>query len=454
MFRLLLTGLLLLCFMLITGCAQQPNIQKAQVTKPNIVLLISDDQSWNHYSFMGHQTINTPNIDALAAKGVTFRRGYVPTGLCRPSLMTLATGHYASTHGVFGNDPADSKNPEKRAEIIAQLDKFDTLPSLLAKEGYLSHQSGKWWEGSYQNGGFSHGMTRGFPKPNGRHGDDGLKIGRKGMKPIENFIDLAVKEEKPFFIWYAPFLPHTPHNPPKRLFNKYMQEGMSAHTARYYAMVDWFDETNGQLMAYIEQKGLTDDTLFIYVTDNGWMQDPDSKTFAARSKQSAYEGGVRTPIIYAWGDKLKNIDRPELATSLDIFPTVLAAAGAKIPADLPGLNLLPQLKSGNKINRDRIFGESFAHDVIDVNNPEKTLLYRWVIEGQWKLLLTYDGIVTRYGKAHPRKEKRPQLFNLIADPHETDNLASKHPKIVASMVKHIDDWYPVQRAKTITKWHE
>ena len=219
-------------------------------------------------------------------------------------------------------------------------------------------------------------------------------------------------------------------------------------------MVDWFDETNGQLMDYIEQKGLTDDTLFIYVTDNGWMQDPDSKTFAARSKQSAYEGGVRTPIIYSWGNKFKNIDRPELVTSLDIFPTLLAAAGAEIPADLPGLNLLPQLKSGKAIARDRIFGESFAHDVIDINNPEKTLLYRWVIEGQWKLLLTYDGIVTRYARTHPRAEKRPQLFNLINDPHETKNLASKHPELVAQMVQHIDNWYPVKQAKTLTKWHE
>ncbi len=441
MFRILLAGLILTCF----------NSVAQGVKKPNIVLLISDDQAWNHYSFMGHKTIETPNIDALAAKGVTFRRGYVPTGLCRPSLMTLATGHYASTHGVTGNDPTDKKNPEKRAALIAKLDNFDSLPALLAKEGYLSHQSGKWWEGSYQNGGFSHGMTKGFPQPNGRHGDDGLQIGRKGMKPIENFIDMAVEKEKPFFLWYAPFLPHTPHNPPKRLFDKYMQEGMSAHTARYYAMVDWFDETNGQLVDYIEQKGLTDDTLFIYVTDNGWIQDPDSRKYAARSKQSANEGGVRTPIIYAWGDKFKNIDRPELASSLDIFPTILSAAGADIPSGLPGLNLLPQLKSGKKIDRNILFGESFAHYVLDVDDPEKTLIYRWVIEGPWKLLLTYDGFVSKqYASTHPRTEKGPQLFNLITDPHETNNLASKHPETVARMAKHIKNWYPLNKAKTLT----
>ena len=94
-----------------------------------------------------------------------------------------------------------------RAKLISYLDQFDTLPELLGERGYLSHQSGKWWEGSYKHGGFTHGMTRGFPERGGRHGDDGLKIGREGMKPIEKFVDHAVAEKKPFFLWYGVFLP-------------------------------------------------------------------------------------------------------------------------------------------------------------------------------------------------------------------------------------------------------
>ena len=99
--------------------------------------------------------------------------------------------------------------------------------------GYLAHQSGKWWEGSWKDGGFTHGMTHGDPKRGGRHGDAGLKIGRKGMNPVTDFIDLAVEKKKPFLVWYAPFLPHTPHNPPKRLLEKYRKAGRASDVTKY-----------------------------------------------------------------------------------------------------------------------------------------------------------------------------------------------------------------------------
>ena len=121
--------------------------------KPNIVLILSDDQAWNDYSMMGHEHIKTPHLDKLASEAVLFKRAYVPTALCRPSLMTLATGHYVSTHGVTGNDPkGDSlnpKNPDLKESLISKIDNFDTLMELLGEQGYLSHQSGKWWEGNY-----------------------------------------------------------------------------------------------------------------------------------------------------------------------------------------------------------------------------------------------------------------------------------------------------------------
>ena len=175
---------------------------------PNIVYIISDDQAWTDYGFMGHPQIRTPNLDRLAAQSIVFDRGYVPTALCRPSLATLVTGQFAHRHGVTGNDPSPKRAKrgttlynQRRAKLITFLDKFETLPTLLSERGYLSHQSGKWWEGGYKHGGFTHGMTRGFPQPNGRHGDDGLKIGRKGMQPIETFVDHAVEQKKPFFLW-------------------------------------------------------------------------------------------------------------------------------------------------------------------------------------------------------------------------------------------------------------
>ena len=445
--RLLLTTLLLLA-LAAAACA---------APSPNIVLIISDDQAWTDYGFMGHPDIQTPHIDKLSEEGVLFKRGYVPTSLCRPSLMTLATGHYAHQHGVTGNDPspkyADRNSAlyrRRRAELIAKIDRFETLPELLAERGYLSHQSGKWWQGSYERGGFTHGMTRGFPQPGGRHGDDGLQIGRKGIEHIRKFVDMAVSQDKPFFLWYAPFLPHTPHTPPERLLNKYKEEGRPLPIARYYAMCEWFDETCGTLLAFLDEKGIRDNTLVVYVTDNGWIQNPKGRGYAPRSKQTPYEGGVRTPIIFSWPEMLEPVCRDELVSSIDVFPTILAAAGAEPPDGLPGLNLLPHLKDAAPIERSAIFGEGFAHDIADIDNPEASLLYRWCIEGPWKLILTYDGEVNRYKSTHPRTEKRPQLFNLLEDPHEKNNVAADHPEIVARLAERIAAWYPLEERKTCT----
>jgi len=426
---------------------------------PNVVFILSDDQAWTDYGFMGHPQIQTPNLDRLAKQGAVFRRGYVPTALCRPSLATMITGLYAHQHKISGNDPslilAKPQSVEYRdlqSKLISHIDRNPTLPKLLGKKGYLSHQSGKWWEGNYRRGGFTHGMTRGFPELGGRHGDDGLKIGRQAMEPVFNFIDQAAADKKPFYVWYSPFMPHTPHNPPERLLIKYRDKVDSLFEAKYYAMCEWFDETCGQLIAKIEEKGLTENTLFVYVCDNGWIQDPSADGYAPRSKQSPYEGGTRQPILLSWKGVIRPQIHDELVSSIDLVPTILNAAGVKIPTNLPGLNLMPLVRDGKPIDRDTIFGEGFAHDIADIENPEASLLYRWVIEGKWKLLLTYDGAVGRYASSHPRSERRPQLFDLQADPRELNNLASANPEMVSNLAAKISNWWPLVERKSITSW--
>jgi arylsulfatase A-like enzyme len=103
-----------------------------------------------------------------------------------------------------------------------------TLPRILAKAGYVSLQTGKWWQGNYSRGGFTRGMTKGE-----RHGDVGLTIGRQTMQPIYDFIATARRDEKPFFVWYAPMMPHQPHNPPQRLLDKYAHVAPSVEIAKY-----------------------------------------------------------------------------------------------------------------------------------------------------------------------------------------------------------------------------
>jgi uncharacterized sulfatase len=432
--------------------------------KPNIVLILSDDQSWTDYGFMGHDTIRTPNLDRLAKESVLYPRGYVPTPLCRPSLMNLVTGHYTRDHGVTGNDPSpqimDQKAPEYvglAKELITNIDRFDTLPEILVRNGYLAHQSGKWWEGNHTRGGFTHGMTEGSPGRGARHGDEGLKIGREGLKPIYDFIEEAENQDKPFYLWYAPFLPHTPHNPPQRILDHYAKMDLDPKVAKYYAMCEWFDETCGELIGHLEKKGLRENTLIYYVCDNGWIQRsantkvPDEwfTSFAPRSKQSPYEGGTRNPIMFSWPGMIEPDRRGDLVSSLDTFPTILSAAGIEVPDGLPGMDLWSSIQTGESIRRNIIFGDLYAHDIADLENPEASLMYLWCIQDRWKLILTYDGEVNRYAVTHPRTEPI-QLFDVISDPYETKNLADQYPQVVTRLKEEIEKWYPLKQRKLVS----
>ncbi len=447
--------------------AAKPTKPTASNTKrpPNVVLIISDDQAWNDYGFMGHDVIKTPRLDKLASQSATFTRGYVPTGLCRPSLATIITGLYPHQHGICGNDPAlpagaggaYQRTPEYqklRDRLIAHIDEVPTLPRLLGRQGYVSFQCGKWWEGNFRRGGFTEGMTHGDPKRGGRHGDLGLKIGREGMKDLFNFIDAS--QDKPFLVWYAPFLPHSPHNPPERILQKYVAADRPIELAKYYAMCEWFDETCGQLLDHLDQRGLSENTLVVYVCDNGWIQRTSQTqtpqgwkgSFAPRSKQSPNEGGVRTPIMFRWPGKIKpRRDDETLVSSIDIAPTVLAACGVKPPAPLPGVNLLGLCEDGKPLQRDTVYGEGFAHDVADVDDPSQSLLYRWVIDGRWKLLLKHHGKLGRYKSLHTFGDGKPELYDLKADPHETHDLASQEPDRVRRMTEQINNWWPVAKKK-------
>lgn len=407
---------------------------------PNVVLIVSDDHAWTDYSFMGHPHVRTPNIDRLAAEGMTFRRGYVPSSLCSPSLASIITGLYAHQHRVTGNDPpgtagryaqlkSDPGLAEGRKRLVGFFGSAPTIPRLLASQGYATFQAGKWWGGNFAEGGFAEGMTHGDLQKGGRHGDVGLEIGRKSMAPVFDFIDREVAASKPFFVWYAPMMPHQPHTPPDRLLDKYRDKTPSLHVAKYWAMVEWFDETCGALLKHLDDKGVADDTLVVFLADNGWIQKPDAPGYDARSKQSPYDGGLRTPMIVRRPGKIKpaTIDKP--VSSIDVAPTILAAAGIEKPADMQGLNLLD---ADAVAKRPAVFGEIFTHDVADLDKPAASLRDRWVVAGDWKLIL-------------PEARNSPgaaiELFNVVADPHESNNLAEREPGRVDELRKLIDAWW-------------
>ncbi len=430
------------CFLVVAFVAFATS---ASAAPPNIVFIIGDDQAYGDYGFMGHPQIHTPHLDALAKQSLVFKRGYVPTSLCRASLATMITGLYPHQHKITSNDPPipaglkpgqANKDPgylKLREQMVNIFEQSPNLAKLVEKQGYVSQQSGKWWEGNAcRCGGFSEGMTIGDPTKGGRHGDEGLKIGRTGLEPVFKFMDQAKKDNKPFFVWYAPMMPHQPHNPPERLMKKYEGKHKSRFVAKYWAMCEWFDETIGDVLKHLDESKLAENTIVVYLHDNGWIQDETKEGFAAGSKRSPNEGGVRTPILIRWPGKVKPGTNDALASSIDLVPTMLHAIGGKPTADMLGINLLDEAATKK---RTTVYGEIFEHNAINITKPAANEMYRWIIDGHMKLIV-------------PNTKRVPkdvvELYDLAKDPNEAMNLAAKQPEQVKKLMEKLNAWWPAK----------
>jgi uncharacterized sulfatase len=413
--------------------------------KPNVVFIISDDQAWTDYSFMGHEAIQTPRLDRLARESLTFRRGYDTCSLCSPSLASVITGHFPHETKFTGNEPPMPKGDAKSryqhpafladlAKLNASLDALPRIPAELAKAGYVSLQTGKWWGGSFTNGGFTEGMSQGDPSHGGRHGDEGLKIGRETLQPIFDFIGRA--GDRPFMVWYAPMLPHQPHNPPEKYLAKYRGKTPSLHVAKYWAMCEWFDDTCGQLIDFLEAKKLRENTIIVYLSDNGWVQSPDKPVFAPESKNAPYDNGLRTPIMVSWPKKIAPRFDDTRVSAVDLAPTIYAACGVPVPAGMPGINLLD---ADAVKKRTAIFGSCGLHNAVDIDKPGKNTTYRWCVSGGFKFIVP-----------NPETVKEPliaghkiaaELYDLEKDPHERDEISASNPEKVAELRKLLDGWW-------------
>ncbi|MCB9877316.1 MAG: sulfatase [Planctomycetes bacterium] len=402
----------------------QERAPTAAAKRPNLVLILSDDQGFGDYGFMGHPVIETPNLDRLAAESLVFPRGYVPTALCCPSLATILTGTYPHQHGFTGNDPVKGKD---RNAWIEPFGRMPQVPALLAAAGYRTLETGKYWQGDPKVSGFTDSMGE-----TGRHGGQALAIGRETLRPIEDFVAAAQEQQQPFLLWYAPFLPHTPHTPPERLLAKYRDKAADLAQAKYFAMCEWLDETCGELLGLLDERGLRDDTIVLFLSDNGWSQ---GEAGFRGSKQTLWEHGVRQPFLIRWpGRVLPRRDEQHLASSIDLAPTMLAAAGVPIPDTMRGVNLLD---AAAVAARDAVFCEDFTHDMAAPDDPAATLEGRAVICGEWKL------IVTR-GDKRARMDPQTEgvfLFDVVKDPKEQHDVAAEHPERVAELRRRLDAWW-------------
>jgi len=431
----------LICILVVSGFGAD---------RPNIVYIISDDQTWSDFGFMGNERVHTPSLDRLASQSARFVNGYLPTSVCRPSLVTLMTGLYPHEHGVFFNHGppgnagfnrirTEAEYVETRQAEFELIRRVPTLPRLLAEEaGYRSLQTGKFWEGHWRNGGFTEGMTTFTAPPESQtyggirtlasgervahgNGDHGLAIGRETMTPITEFITDCEKAGTPWLVWYAPYLPHQPHDSPERYYEIARgYPGVAEHELPYYAAIAQFDDTVGELITFVEQASDPSNTIFVFVSDNGWSPStqreksrPEEFAYTKTSKRAPFDEGVRSPILVRWDGVVTPATRGELVSSVDIVPTLLKAAGLgeQSRAGMPGVDLL------GKVEPDRaVYGEIYPGDASTLDQPGRDVAYRWVRKGTYKLIVTHGD------EPWGGYLNNDALFDVVEDPAEKRNI--------------------------------
>lgn len=448
---------------------------------PNIVYIIADDHAWPDFGFMGNERVHTPHLDRLAAQSARFTHGYVPSSVCRPSLATLLTGLYPHQHGIhFNHGPPGNAGYNRmqskdvyvktRQREFALIREQATLPAMLRQQtGYRCLQTGKFWEGHWRNGGFTEGMTIfDSPPPNQTfggvrqlmggervahgNGDHGLQIGRVSMKPIFRFIDDCVAAKTPWFVWYAPYLPHQPHDSPQRFYELAQRRpSVQEHELPYFASIAQFDDTVGQLLQHVAKHDQSENTVFVFVSDNGWRPSlrrqrnrPVEFAHTKRSKRAPFDEGLRTPILIRWDGVIRPATYQSPISSLDLMPTLLSIAG--IPSDrrpqLPGVDLLPVCRGQVSLAKDRpIFGAIYPGDATRLGDPAGDLAYRWIRYGDWKLIEPYrdsEGALP-WGNYLPSTA----LFHVGDDPFEKRDLSqeAKYHTLIGNLRERLNRWW-------------
>ncbi len=407
--------------------------------QPNIVLIISDDHDYDHFGFMDNSQVHTPELDNVARAGALFPTAHITMSRCHPSLATLLSGQWPHQSGIYYNFGTNRLSPE------------NSLPQLLRDAGYATYFEGKYWEGDPRKMGFTHGVAG---KQN--------SFVRDGQDELFSFIDEQAGKQ-PLFVWWAPKLPHTPHNPPDKYLKLFDREKIpvpgyvtAANRETFLekehislAMEAWLDDGFGQLVKKLRDKNLYDNTLFVFLVDNGWCN-------GLVSKGSPFEKGIRTPIFFSWPSQTKpNQQFNQLVSSVDIYPTILDFANVEIPNTASGQSLRPLIEGKTKTGRQQLFGAIYPAFVTKGDErPERDIYALYVRDDRWKYILYLQDVVEERNRSYfriqsiatnypTRSRGDEDLYDLKNDPHELKNLAAhaEQSTRMANMRKAVLDWW-------------
>jgi len=416
--------------------------------KPNVILIFTDDQGTIDVNCYGSKDLHTSNLDRLAKEGTRFTQFYVGAPVCSPSRAALMTGRYPQGAGVPGNvssQPGHTGMPTEQITIAEMMKAADyttghvgkwhlgyTLETMPNGQGYDSsfgHMGGcidNYSHFFYWSGPNRHDLWR-----NGREvWNDGEFFGDLMVDECKNFIN--ENKEQPFFLYWAINMPHYPLQGKEKWRKKYQH--LDAPRRMYAAFISTMDEMVGEVIDHLDESGLREDTLIIYLSDHG--HSVEQRTFSGGGssgdfrghKFTLWEGGIRVPCIVSWPGRIpQNAVRNQTAVSIDWMPTIAQYCRIKPPEHkIDGKSIVSIIESP------------------DAPSPHKVIHWQtsrgkhWAVrEGNWKLV--HNGPATDYkGRKLPKAENF--LSNIAKDATETKNIARSNPDIVRRLTNLHENW--------------
>jgi N-sulfoglucosamine sulfohydrolase len=412
--------------------------------RPNIVLFIADDLAWEDTGAYGNRKVRTPNIDRLAREGLRFTRAFVTISSCSPSRSSLITGRYPH------NTDAEQLHWTLPPEQVTFVEK-------LKAAGYWTAASGKWHLGEAVKNRFNlvdDPGEAGFqtdPKTGKMLAKD--DSGAAGWIPVMQ----QRPQDKPFFLWFAALDPHrdyaensipNPHKPADVIVPPHLPDapGVRYELALYYDEITRLDDNVGKVMAELERQGVADNTLILFMSDNG-RPFPGAKT-------TMYDFGIRTPLIARWPKGIRRgLVSDSLVSSIDLAPTILQLAGVPIPGSVQGKSFTGILKNPKAGIREAIYAEKNWHDYEDRVRAVRTARFKFIRNDYADLAgtpsadagrsPTMDALrrLHKAGQLTPLQSRifqapRPaeELYDVVADPLEINNLAN-HPRYAKTLAE-------------------
>ena len=451
-------SVLLLLISVIATSVFQANAASLTKSRPNIILVMTDDQGMGDLSCLGNPVLKTPNLDTFYRQSTRFTDFHVsPT--CAPTRAAIMSGRHEFRNGVTHT----IKERERMALSTT------TFPELLAKSGYQTGIFGKWHlgdEDAYQpyNRGFTETFIHGaggigqaypsscadFPpnrEPKGRYFDNVILhndtiVQTKGFC-TDVFFQAAIgwikqqhEAQTPFFAYITPNAPHGPMIAPRAFKQPFLDQGWDENTAGRYGMIANIDKNFGLLMSKLDEWNAWDNTLVIFMTDNGQAgrrakrHGKATPIFSAgfkTGKGSPYEGGTHVPSFWRWKGVLgEGVDIPQLTAHIDLYQTITDLAGIQVPKGIQerdGRSLIPLLENPTASWGSR---HLFVHQGRweKGSDPNKSKFRNCAVRtSRWRLV------------------NNKELYDISNDPFETKNVASSHPQVISELRKAYDQWW-------------